>query len=57
MSHQIGAFFGAWGAGLVFAWTGSYDAAWTISIALALLAGAANLPIRDAKLTPAGAPA
>ncbi|WP_019994855.1 MFS transporter [Aureimonas ureilytica] len=50
MSHQIGAFFGAWGAGLVFARTGSYDAAWTISIALALIAGLANLPIRDARI-------
>ena len=50
MSHQIGAFFGAWGAGLVFAWTGSYDTAWSVSIGLALIAGLANLPIRDARL-------
>lgn len=50
MSHQIGAFFGAWGAGLVFAWTGSYDTAWSVSIVLALIAGLANLPIRDARL-------
>ncbi len=50
MSHQIGAFFGAWGAGLVFSWTGSYDDAWLVSIGLALLAGLANLPIRDAKI-------
>ncbi|KQQ79588.1 MFS transporter [Aureimonas sp. Leaf324] len=48
MSHQIGAFFGAWAAGLLFERTGSYDLAWTVSIALAVIAGLANLPIRDA---------
>ena len=50
MSHQVGAFFGAWGAGFIFAHTGSYDAAWTLSIGIALLAGLLNLPIRDAPL-------
>ena len=50
MSHQVGAFFGAWGAGFIFAQTGSYDAAWTVSIGIALLAGLLNLPIRDAPL-------
>ncbi|WP_061936691.1 MFS transporter [Aureimonas sp. AU22] len=58
MSHQIGAFFGAWAAGLLFERTGSYDLAWTVSIALAIIAGVANLPIRDAPLArPAGAAA
>lgn len=46
--HQLGAFFGAWGAGLAYAWTGSYEWAWTASIALALAAGVLNWPIRDA---------
>ncbi|CAO4140975.1 L-lactate transporter [Methylorubrum aminovorans] len=50
MSHQVGAFFGAWGAGFIFAHTGSYDAAWTLSLGIALLAGLLNLPIRDAPL-------
>lgn len=50
MFHQIGAFFGAWGAGLAYAWTGSYDWAWTASIALAIIAGLVNWPIRDAPL-------
>lgn len=50
MFHQIGAFFGAWGAGLAYAWTGSYDWAWTVSIALAIIAGLVNWPIRDAPL-------
>jgi MFS family permease len=58
MSHQIGAFFGAWAAGLLFERTGSYDLAWTVSIVLAIIAGVANLPIRDAPLArPAGAAA
>ena len=50
MSHQVGAFFGAWGGGFIFAHTGSYDAAWTLSLGIALLAGLLNLPIRDAPL-------
>ncbi|WP_182086011.1 MFS transporter [Aureimonas sp. ME7] len=58
MSHQIGAFFGAWAGGLLFEKTGSYDAVWMVSIALAVVAGLANLPIRDASLRrPAGAAA
>ncbi|MFD2238677.1 MFS transporter [Aureimonas populi] len=46
--HQLGAFFGAWAAGLAYEATGSYDLAWTASIALALMAGLLNWPIRDA---------
>lgn len=58
MSHQIGAFFGAWAAGLLFERTGSYDLAWTVSVVLAIIAGVANLPIRDAPLArPVGAAA
>lgn len=47
MSHQVGGFFGAWLAGRFFEGTGSYDLAWQVSIALGLLAGVVNLPIRD----------
>lgn len=50
LSHQIGAFFGAWSAGWAFDATGSYLIVWLISIALALVAGLANLPIREAPL-------
>lgn len=50
MSHQVGAFLGAWGAGYIFTRTGSYDLAWSISIGIALLAGLLNLPIRDVPL-------
>ena len=48
LSHQVGSFFGAWLAGLFYDRTGSYDAAWTASIALGLLAALVHLPIRDA---------
>lgn len=48
LSHQIGSFFGAWAAGHVYDLTGSYDAAWSASIALGLLAALLHLPIRDA---------
>lgn len=51
--HQIGAFFGAWFGGKAFEWTGSYDAMWIADILLAVGAALANLPIREAKATPA----
>lgn len=50
LSHQIGAFFGAWSAGWAFDVTGSYGIIWLISIGLALIAAVANLPIREAPL-------
>ena len=48
LSHQLGSFFGAWMAGLIFDATGSYNIAWGFSIALGLLAGLVHLPIADA---------
>jgi len=48
LSHQIGSFFGAWVAGIVFVATGSYNIAWGFSIALGLFAGLVHLPIADA---------
>ena len=48
LSHQVGSFFGAWMAGLIFDGTGSYNIAWGISIALGLFAGLVHLPIADA---------
>lgn len=50
LSHQVGSFFGAWASGYLFDLLGSYDAAWTASIALALMAAIVHLPIRDAPL-------
>ena len=47
LSHQVGSFFGAWAAGLLYDRTGSYDIAWGVSIALGVAAMLLNLPIRD----------
>jgi predicted MFS family arabinose efflux permease len=48
VSHQVGGFLGAWLGGLALAQTGSYEWIWYADIALALLAAALNLPIREA---------
>ncbi|WP_079246885.1 MFS transporter [Sphingomonas turrisvirgatae] len=48
LSHQVGSFFGAWSAGLMFDLTGSYDSIWTASVALGLFAALVHLPIREA---------
>ena len=50
LSHQVGAFLGAWLAGLAFAALGSYDAVWIASILLAGLAALANVPIQEVSL-------
>jgi MFS family permease len=47
LSHQVGSFFGAWMAGLIFDATGSYNIAWGFAIALGLFAGLIHLPIAD----------
>ena len=47
LSHQIGAFFGVWLGGLMFARTGSYLPIWWGSVVLALIATALHLPIRE----------
>ncbi|MBL8647872.1 MAG: MFS transporter [Sphingosinicella sp.] len=46
LSHQVGSFFGAWMAGVLYDITGNYDAAWGASIALAVIAALLHLPIR-----------
>jgi predicted MFS family arabinose efflux permease len=48
LSHQIGAFFGAWLGGIAVAASGSYDWMWYADIALAAAAALVNLPIREA---------
>ncbi|MGN6690864.1 MAG: MFS transporter [Sphingopyxis sp.] len=50
LSHQVGSFFGAWMAGLIFDATGSYNIAWGFAIALGLFAGLVHLPIADAPI-------
>ncbi|MFD0847362.1 MFS transporter [Sphingosinicella xenopeptidilytica] len=46
LSHQVGSFFGAWMAGVLYDITGNYDAAWGASIVLAVIAALLHLPIR-----------
>ena len=55
LSHQVGAFLGAWLAGIAFTVLGSYDAVWIASILLAGLAAVANAPIREVSLRVQGA--
>lgn len=56
LSHQIGAFFGAWLGGLTFAATGDYSWMWYADAVLAAAAALTNLPIREAPiLKPAAA--
>lgn len=47
LSHQVGAFLGAWLGGYLFDQLGSYDAMWWISIGLGLAAAALSWPIRE----------
>jgi predicted MFS family arabinose efflux permease len=50
LSHQVGAFLGAWLGGLFYDATGSYDAVWMMAIALGLMAAVIHLPIADQPL-------
>jgi predicted MFS family arabinose efflux permease len=47
MSHQVGAFLGAWLGGRVFDRYGSYDAVWIAAVILGVIAGLLHLPIKD----------
>ncbi|MHA1565970.1 MAG: MFS transporter [Alphaproteobacteria bacterium] len=47
LSHQLGAFLGAWLGGLSYDLTGSYDAVWALAVVLGLLAAALHWPIAD----------
>ncbi|WP_413208182.1 MFS transporter [Rhodospirillum sp. A1_3_36] len=50
LSHQIGAFFGAWLGGLIYDMTGSFDLMWILSALLGVAAAVVNLPITDTPL-------
>ena len=50
LSHQIGAFFGAWLGGIALVSTGDYSWMWYADMALALAAALVNLPIEEARL-------
>ncbi|MET3929349.1 putative MFS family arabinose efflux permease [Lysobacter sp. OAE881] len=52
LSHQLGGFFGAWVGGLVLERFGDYSWMWYADMALALIAAAANLPIRESASAP-----
>lgn len=47
LTHQIGAFFGAWLGGLAIAHDGNYQWMWYTDMVLASLAALVNLPIRE----------
>lgn len=47
MSHQIGAFFGAWSAGVVLERFGGYEWAWALSAVLAIISAVLHMPIRE----------
>lgn len=51
LGHQIGSFTGVWLGGKVQAMTGNYDIVWWMGVALALIAGALCLPIREQPLS------
>ena len=50
LSHQTGAFFGAWLGGLAMAATGSYQWVWIADLGLAAAAALMSLPVREAPL-------
>lgn len=49
-AHQIGSFLGVWLGGYLYDRTGSYDLVWGITIALGVLAGLLNLPIKESAI-------
>ena len=50
LSHQIGAFLGAYLGGYFFVETGSYQLVWFINIALALFSSLVHLPIKEKRV-------
>ena len=50
VSHQVGAFFGAYFGGLAIKQFGDYELMWYADIILATLASVANLPIQEDKI-------
>jgi predicted MFS family arabinose efflux permease len=52
VSHQTGAFLGAWLGGIAMARLGSYQWVWYADMALAVAAALVNLPIREEKPLP-----
>jgi predicted MFS family arabinose efflux permease len=57
VSHQLGAFFGAWLGGLAFAHYGNYLWMWYADALFAAIAALLNLPIREPRVERAAVPA
>lgn len=57
LSHQTGAFFGAWLGGIAITATGNYEWMWYADLLLAAAAAVLNLPIREPRIVPALKPA
>jgi predicted MFS family arabinose efflux permease len=57
LSHQTGAFFGAWLGGLAFAHYGNYLWMWYADAFFAAIAALLNLPIREPRVARAAVPA
>lgn len=57
VSHQLGAFFGAWLGGLAFNHYGNYLWMWYADAVLAAIAALLNLPIREPRGEPVAVPA
>ena len=53
LSHQIGAFFGAWLGGIVVTQQGNYLWMWYADAMLAAAAALVNLPIKEAPMAAA----
>lgn len=47
LSHQVGAFLGAWLGGVLYDRYGTYEPAWWMAAALGVFAAIVNLPIRE----------
>lgn len=47
LSHQVGAFLGAWGGGFAYDLLGSYDAVWAAMAVISAIAALLHLPISD----------
>ena len=47
LSHQVGAFLGAWLGGYVFDITGSYVQMWLVTAGLAVFSALVHLPVAE----------
>ena len=46
-SHQLGSFFGVWLGGLMYDFSGSYDAVWWVGIGVGAFSAIIHLPVRE----------